>query len=166
MMTSRKSNGVKLRPRSLSCPDCRTRLGATIPCMRSCAWTLAALAFTLALHSLGFSPAVLALPQSTSVTLQAGPSSNANHLYTEGINAARHGDLATARKAFEAAVHADPRNANAHNMLGWVLLAQGETAPAISELQLAIRLKPTGIQALKTITAQGFYPAAAPVPLG
>src|SRR5215470_5904019 len=87
----------------------------------------------------------LAYPSAAVVALQI-PSAT-NDSYQEGFAAVQRGDFAAARKAFESALQADPQNAEAHNMLGWVLLKQGEIQPAIVELQNALRLKASLVEA-------------------
>jgi tetratricopeptide (TPR) repeat protein len=48
-----------------------------------------------------------------------------------------------ARREYERAVASGPRNAEAHNNLGAVLLASNDAAAAIPHLQQAIDLRPT-----------------------
>jgi len=51
-----------------------------------------------------------------------------------------------------------PRSPEAHNSLGWVLTADGQTAEAIAHLETALRLKPDFLEAhinLASAFAQG-----------
>lgn len=75
------------------------------------------------------------------------------------------GDLSTARSAFEAAVAADPDNADAQMALaGWHLGAVIEVGPLIARTMLGAR-KATGLNAMNRAVALGgdraFYPALA-----
>ena len=63
-------------------------------------------------------------------------------LYRQGLAAVKRGDLANARTFFQQVVKLAPGNPEGHNSLGWVLFSQGQTADAISQLQIALRLKP------------------------
>ena len=63
-------------------------------------------------------------------------------LYRQGLAAVKRGDLALARTAFEQVVKLAPGSAEGHNSLGWVLFSQGQTAEAVSQLRIALRLKP------------------------
>src|SRR5207342_1454936 len=68
--------------------------------------------------------------------------SKADSLYRQGAAAVQSGDLDKARAAFEQLVKLVPSNAEGHNLLGWVLLSQGQTAEAIPQFRTALRLKP------------------------
>lgn len=75
------------------------------------------------------------------------------------------GDLATARRTFEAAVAADPNNADAQMALaGWHLGAVIEVGPLLARTMLGAR-KATGLHAMDRAVALGgnraFYPALA-----
>jgi len=63
------------------------------------------------------------------------------------MKAVQSGDLKGARVAFERAVKQAPRSPEAHNSLGWVLTADGQTAEAIAHLETALRLKPDFLEA-------------------
>ena len=63
--------------------------------------------------------------------------------YQRGIAAMQQGDLATARTDFERAVRANPRSADAQNMLGQVLLREGEVEKAILHFRELVKLRPT-----------------------
>lgn len=51
-------------------------------------------------------------------------------------------DMESARAAYEAAVATDPRNASAHNNLGFLLAQAGDYKAALRHLRRAVRLKP------------------------
>ena len=53
------------------------------------------------------------------------------------------GDLPAARVAFEKAVKLTPRSADAQNMLGQVMLQQGDVEGAIPHFRTVTQLKPT-----------------------
>jgi Tfp pilus assembly protein PilF len=69
------------------------------------------------------------------------------------------GDLAGARRAFAAAIEADPQAARAHNGLGVVAARQGHPEEAISCWKRAVELDPRDYQTLfnlgKTLRDQG-----------
>ena len=69
-------------------------------------------------------------------------------IYRQGMAALERRDLAAARAAFEKVVRLAPKSPEGHNSLGWVLLAQGEAQPAISQFRTALQFKPD--VALKT----------------
>ena len=71
----------------------------------------------------------------------------AEAIYAEGMQALQRGELSAARAAFEKVLRLAPRSAEAHNSLGWVLLAEGKIDPAIRELQAAVKIKPDFPQA-------------------
>ena len=54
----------------------------------------------------------------------------------------RRGDLPAARAAFEKAVRLKPQNPDAQNMLGQVLLQQGDLDDAITHFRALVRLRP------------------------
>jgi len=94
---------------------------------------VAALFFTVLL---GFDPHLWSATQKTKAPAQA------EALYAQGMQALQHGDLSAAETAFEKVLRLAPGSAEAHNSLGWVLLAQGKIAPAIREFQTAVKLQP------------------------
>ena len=106
----------------------------------------------------------LACAQLQNATQPASATSGPNQFYTDGLEALRKGDLAGARKAFEASVQQNPKSAEAHNMLGWALFLQNEIAPAIVELQQAIRLDSSLLTAHLTLSSA--YISAGDVPNG
>ena len=68
-------------------------------------------------------------------------------IYRQGMAALERRDLAAARAAFEKVVRLAPKSPEGHNSLGWVLLAQGEAQPAISQFRTALQFKPDFEQA-------------------
>src|SRR5215813_557018 len=103
--------------------------------------------------SILFGAAVLFLAQLFALTTFARPQTQeqiiakANQTYGEGIEALKNGDLVTARAKFGEAVKLLPRSAEAHNSLGWVLLAENEIDSAISQFRTALRINPKFVQA-------------------
>src|SRR5215472_1354070 len=83
-----------------------------------------------------------------SIPLQSvSPAGPLKKLFNEGLDAIGRGDLATARRCFESVVRVNPQQAEAHNMLVWVLFAQGEIKPAITHLEQAVHLAPLLVEA-------------------
>src|ERR1022692_530188 len=80
---------------------------------------------------------VTASPQATPL---GGAASAA---YQSGLAAMSRGDLPAARNAFEKAVKVNPRNADAQNMLGQVLLQLGDVDGAIVRFREVVELRPT-----------------------
>src|SRR5262249_16674366 len=70
------------------------------------------------------------------------PSANQKS-YSDPAAALHRGDLAAARQSFEAAVRQNPRDPEARNGLGMVMLAQNDPRAAIPQFQAALRLKPS-----------------------
>ena len=95
----------------------------------------------------------------------AQASANRSAIYARGVSALQHRDLNTAREAFEKVVKLSPRNADAQNYLGWVLLAQGEVENAIPHFRAALAVKPKLAQAhinlASALEHQGKLPDAA-----
>src|SRR5580704_9416099 len=71
----------------------------------------------------------------------------ADEIYGRGITALQQGDLATAKADFEKVVAIQPRSPEAHNSLGWVLLAQQQVDAAIAQIGAALDLRPDLFQA-------------------
>ena len=65
-----------------------------------------------------------------------------NDQYQRGVRAWESGDLKAARSAFAAAVRANPRDAEAQNAFGQVLLEQGELDSAIAHFRTVTQLRP------------------------
>ena len=63
--------------------------------------------------------------------------------YEAGRAAWERGDMAAAHEAFEKAVRLNPRSADAQNMLGQVLLRQGQVDDAIAHFRAVVKLRPT-----------------------
>ncbi|MGA7927902.1 MAG: tetratricopeptide repeat protein, partial [Candidatus Sulfotelmatobacter sp.] len=75
---------------------------------------------------------------------QAKPSHSAvSTAYQTGIDAMTRGDLPAARDAFEKAVKLSPRDVDAQNMLGHVLLQQGAVDDAIARFRTVVQLQPS-----------------------
>src|ERR1700746_3088906 len=70
-----------------------------------------------------------------------------NQAFSEGAAALQRGDLAAARVAFSKAVRQNPRNAQAANALGLVMLAQNDAVSAIPQFQAALRVQPSFVNA-------------------
>src|SRR6059058_3121928 len=64
--------------------------------------------------------------------------SKATSFYKQGMAALQKGDLESARVAFEKVAQLAPQSPEAHNSLGWVLLAQNEVDSAIKQFQSGI----------------------------
>ena len=79
-------------------------------------------------------------------------SSQTKQLYEEGLTALKSNDYAGAKRAFEGVLKNNPNDALAHNLLGWVLMTQGETKLAVQHLRTAIRLKPGMMEAHLTLS--------------
>ena len=75
------------------------------------------------------------------------PHSQVDSLYRQGLEAVKRGDLVHARTAFEQVVKLAPASPEGHNSLGWVLFSQGQTGEAISQIRIALRLKPNFLPA-------------------
>jgi tetratricopeptide (TPR) repeat protein len=74
----------------------------------------------------------------------AGGGASANILYNQGAIAWNANDFPKAKEHFEAAIKADPNYAEAHFMLGKVLLNLGKLAESMAEFQTYVKLAPTG----------------------
>ena len=98
-----------------------------------------ALFFFISLQSVAQNATVSKLsPQPSAASLQ-----QATLAFKAGSAAYEKGDLATARRSFERAVHLAPNVAAAHAALGSVLLAAGDPSAALRELQFAVALAPS-----------------------
>src|SRR5262245_47539371 len=91
--------------------------------------------------------AVLALAAQESSPKTSAAVTQASSVYSQGILALERGDLHAAQAAFEKVVRIAPNSPEGHNSLGWVLLAQEQTDPAIQQFHTALRLKPEFMQA-------------------
>src|SRR5690349_6374474 len=75
--------------------------------------------------ALSFSLAIT--PRGLSAPQKIKPPAEAEESYAEGMQALQRGDLSAAELAFEKVLRLLPNSAEAHNSLGWVLLAQEKT---------------------------------------
>jgi tetratricopeptide (TPR) repeat protein len=73
----------------------------------------------------------------------AGGGASANILYNQGAIAWNANDFAKAKEHFEAAIKADPNYAEAHFMLGKVLLNLGKLAESMAAFEAYVKLAPT-----------------------
>src|SRR5262245_62123585 len=64
-------------------------------------------------------------------------------IFQQGFAALKECNFDAARAAFEKVVRLPPANSEAHNLLGWVFLAQGQIDSAVVEYSKAIQLKPS-----------------------
>ena len=71
--------------------------------------------------------------------------------YKHATEALQRGDLHSAQIAFEQVIRATPGNAAAHAYLGWILAQQKEFDKAATQLQSAIRMKPSFVTARITL---------------
>ena len=85
------------------------------------------------------------LPGQATVELTpAPPSTEAETEYNRGAQFMDSGRIAQARAALEAAIAADPQFADAHYLLGRVLMEEKNLAGAVAEFETYIRLAPQG----------------------
>src|SRR5262245_60442201 len=63
-------------------------------------------------------------------------------LYEHAITAMKQDRLAEARADLESLLRANPKSAELHDFLGYVMLRQSEYDPAISELKKALEIRP------------------------
>src|ERR1700761_6624608 len=68
-------------------------------------------------------------------TAKADAATQANAIYVRGMSALQSGDLQAAGEAFEQVLRLVPNSADAHNSLGWVLLAQSRMDAAIAQFR-------------------------------
>ena len=90
-----------------------------------------------------------ATPQSSAGTA----AERADALYRAGIAALQQRDLAAAQADFEQAVKLSPRSAEAHNSLGWVLLARQQLDAAIAEFNAALDIRTDFFQAYLNLSS-------------
>src|ERR1700687_6438401 len=74
--------------------------------------------------------------------IQTAPGAKANAIYRQVMSALSKGDLVLARASFEKVLQLAPNSPEAHNSLGWVMMAQGEIDDATAEFHTALRLNP------------------------
>lgn len=94
--------------------------------------------------------------QQYSATLPAGQGGGADASFNQGVILWNAGKIADAKKAFEAAVQADPNHAEAHYQLGMALVNEGNLAGAATEFETYLKLAPAGPNAAtaKSLVAQ------------
>jgi len=85
-----------------------------------------------------------------------GAAGNADAQYNQGVILWNAGKIPEAKKAFEAAVQANPNLAEAHYQLGMALVNEGNLAGAATEFETYIKLAPEGPNAAtaKALLAQ------------
>src|SRR5215468_7691841 len=71
---------------------------------------------------------------------------DAQRLYNNSILALQHGNVGKARDGFERLVKMNPRSAEYRDLLGYVLMLQGDPKQAITILQNAVELDPKRCQ--------------------
>ncbi len=76
---------------------------------------------------------------------------DAKSRYDDGLKAARNGDLAAARSAFEAAANADPNSYEALHAIGVINDREGKEAQAIDFYRRALRVQPDYEESAKGI---------------
>jgi len=85
-----------------------------------------------------------------------GGGGNADSLYNQGVILWNSGKIADAKKAFEAALAANPNHAEAHYQLAMALVNEGNLAGAAAEFNNYLKLAPDGPNAAqaKALVAQ------------
>jgi Flp pilus assembly protein TadD len=89
-------------------------------------------------------------------TLAGGGGANADALFNQGVTLWNGGKIADAKKAFEAAIAANPNHAESHYQLGMALINEGNLKGAGTEFETYLKLAPNGPNAAqaKAISAQ------------
>jgi tetratricopeptide (TPR) repeat protein len=90
-------------------------------------------------------PPIIAILSGMAVCQSKAPATAGSSEYQRGLSAMQKGDLSLARAAFEKAVKSNPKSANAQNMLGQVLLQQGDVEAAIPHFRIFVKLRPPGL---------------------
>ncbi len=81
-------------------------------------------------------------------TTAGGPGGgSADALFNQGVVLWNGGKVAEAKKAFEAAIQANPNHAEAHYQLGMALVNEGNLAGAAGEFETYLKLAPNGANA-------------------
>src|SRR5262245_9276173 len=93
---------------------------------------------------------------SGSLSAAGGGGGNADAQYNQGVIRWNSGKIGDAKKAFEAAVAANPSHAEAHYQLGMALVNEGNMAGAATEFETYLKLAPEGPNAAtaKSLVAQ------------
>ena len=86
--------------------------------------------------------AVRAQTKSASDCPLSSQSSEIQRSYQSGVAALQQNDVATARRHFELLLKQSPKCAELHDLLGYAMLRQTESKPAIREFETAVRLNP------------------------
>ena len=73
-----------------------------------------------------------------------GGGGNADSLYAQGVNLYNANKGADAKAAFQSAIKANANHADAHYMLGLVMVGEGDTKGALAEFQTYLKLDPEG----------------------
>jgi tetratricopeptide (TPR) repeat protein len=73
-----------------------------------------------------------------------GGGGNADSLYAQGVNLYNANKGGEAKAAFQSAIKANANHADAHYMLGLVLVGEGDTKGALAEFQTYLKLDPEG----------------------
>ena len=88
------------------------------------------------------------------------PPSPANDLYSNARAAMERGDLGAAHEQLVEALRVDDRNADAHNLLGFILGQQGNLPEALAHLERATALQPFSADAHYNLGVALWYNAA------
>jgi tetratricopeptide (TPR) repeat protein len=93
---------------------------------------------------------------SSTLSASGGSGGNADAQYNQGVILWNAGKIPEAKKAFEAAVAANPNHAEAHYQLGMSLVNEGNMAGAATEFETYLKLAPEGPNAAtaKSLVAQ------------
>jgi tetratricopeptide (TPR) repeat protein len=91
-----------------------------------------------------------------SLSAAGGAAGSADAQFNQGVILWNAGKIPEAKKAFEAAVQANPNLAEAHYQLGMALVNEGNLAGAATEFETYIKLAPEGPNAAtaKSLLAQ------------
>ena len=82
-------------------------------------------------------------PASTRTKAQSKSAApDVKRLYLDSVQALQQGSYPRAREGFERLVKINPRSAEYRDLLGYVLMLQGEPKQAITVLQAAVELDP------------------------
>ena len=81
------------------------------------------------IRNIGLGLVVLISLNAPAFAQQKVTTANPKIIYQKGMDSLRRGDLAGAKTSFEQAVTVAPRSPDAHNSLGWVLVAPRGSRP-------------------------------------